>query len=869
MKSGWLNLFAWLLAAALPAGAVRAQTVAWLAPIEAYAHVEAYLLGAATAPDGATAALIQAKGSREDLRVVLYDAGAVASWQAPFPPECRSPYDDGYGYDSAIAFGADGDLYVAANSGFSAAQCVLRLARADGRMVWRHHETRGDGVPLSGYGALVFDPAGNVLVAGARDGGAGVRLTRLDGATGAVQWTYEPVAGEGFRFGYGYGLAIDSLGNAYLAAASNPVDPPFIGSVVVAVRVDTAGAEAWRHALPTTDITGTSCYGVNAPAVTLLDDTALVVGANCLNNLADPAWRQFVLRLRAADGGIAWRREDGGSLVALSAGPARELIATGAFDGASGTRRFDPVSGVPLWTAGPAYPSLHFVGQGKALLAYLTTADDGYSSLRTSELDLAAGTSGTETVVVESSHSLGWRLSGRGTRASVVGAVSRAVAGASWAASTIDVTAYAGTIASASSSAPPLSMRQTQYATPWRRATVVAGQSAVTAANLPHGQFNTAAGAIVVKRDTLTGRERWRRVYERDSPRTSAIYGVAGLPGGDIALIGSPDLLVRLDGASGNERWRVPKPAAYNRADVIGVDAVGDLVVLVWGNGSGKIYVAKYAAADGAERWRVQLPAASAYASQNGQLRFAPNGDVFVVSFGEDGSQPPRFYAARLRAADGAIVWRTELHTALPGAQVVDAATTDGADLIVAGFRGAAAWAARLNGTSGGVHWSVEHAALQRVSRVFVDADGGIVMTAGYATSSATHGWRIARLAADNGAVTWYRELPRGPTVDAIFDLAQAPDGTLLFSGECDGSTALCIAGLAPQDGADRWWFSRPLVGGSTGTRIVQDLAFDARGNLVVGAYANTAATRDDDVTAAQMRILGPWSQDLFADGFD
>lgn len=854
-----------LLAAALP-GAACAQSVAWLAPIEAYTHVEAYLLGAATAPDGGTAVLVQARGSREDLRVVLYDAGAAAVWQAAFPPECRSPYDDGSGNDSAIAFGADGDVYVAANSGFAAAQCVLRLARADGRVVWRHREARGDTGNVDGYGALAFGPDGDVLVAGSRNLGAVLRLTRLDGATGAPEWTYEPDAGSGQRFDPEYRLGVDTLGNAYLAAATNVVEPPYGGGTLVVARVDASGAQAWRQALPSSDVPDFPCAGVSARGLALLGDAALVVGANCTTWLVEPNDRHFVLRLLTIDGAVGWRREDGGSLYALHAGPGGELLATGGFVAATGLRRLDPASGAPLWSSGPIYPALHFLGNGKALLAHLSAASMAATSLRTREVDLAGGTAGADTVLADGPYPNGWTLSGSGTRASVVRAAWRPVPDA-MSAQTIDVTSYLGASAGATSSEPALATRQAQFATPWRRATVVAGNGAISAAKLPFGQFDSAAGAVVVKRDTLTGRERWRRVYDRDSAQTAAIWGVAGLPGGDVAFIGGPDMVARLDGETGAERWRVQMPGDYYRADVIAADAAGDIVVLAWGIAGEKIWIAKHAAADGAERWRVELPPGGAYASQNGQVRFAPNGDVFVVSFGNDAQHVPHFYAARLRGTDGATLWRAEFDTAAPNAQPVDAATI-GADLVVAGFRGDAAWAARFDGANGTVRWSVENASLQRASRVLVDTDGGVVLTAGYATPSGVHGWRIARLAGADGALAWSRELS-APTRDAIFELAQAPDGTLLFSGECDGSTALCIAGLAPQDGADRWWFSRPLVGGTTGTRIVQDLAFDARGNLVVGAYANTVATRDDDVTAAQMRILGPWSQDLFADGFD
>lgn len=864
INNGW-RAVACFLAAVFAHGTARAQAVAWTAPIEAYTNVESFLLDTATAPDGATAMLLQGRGSREDLRVVLYAAAAAAVWQAAFPPDCRSPTATGYGHRAALAFGADGDVYVAANSGFSAAQCVLRLARADGALVWRHHEARGDAQPLRGYGALAFDPAGNVLVAGERDGGAGVRLTRLDGSTGAMQWFYEPAAGTGQTFGAGYGLAVDALGNAHLVAATRPVEAPFTGSVVVAVRVDDAGVATWRQVLSPNVPTGI-CADMNAPAVALLDGATLVVGANCTNVMVEPAQRQFVSRLDAATGGVAWLREGAGGLSAVFAGPAGELVATGAFDETSGVRRFDPVSGSPLWTAGPAYPGLHFVGNGKALLAFVTSTSTAVDSLRTRELDLAAGTLGSETILDDGVYLRGWALTGNAAKASVVRIASRVVPG-SWPAQTVATTIYTGTTAGTTSSAPVLSTRHTAYATPWRRAIAVAGTHVVSAANVPEGQFAAAAGAILVKRDTVTGAERWRRVYDRDSPHTSSINGVAGLPGGDIAFIGSPDVLTLLDGADGQTRWRLPMPAAYRRVDVIEADPAGDLVVLAWGSNVEKTWIAKYAAADGTERWRVELPPGGAYASQNGQVRFAANGDVFVVSFRNDAQQQPHFYAAKLRGTDGGTLWRTEFDTAVPNAQTVDAATL-GVDLVVAGFRGEAAWSARLDGANGSVRWSVEHAALQRASRVLVDADGGIVLTAGYATPSSTHGWRIARLAAADGALAWYRELPLLPTIDAIFDLAQAPDGTLLFSGDC-ATTALCIAGVSPQDGTDRWWFSQPLVGGSTGTRIVQGLAFDARGNLVVNAYANTASTPDDGVTAAQMRVLGPWSQDLFADGFE
>jgi hypothetical protein len=854
-----------LVAAAVAHDAARAQAVAWTAPIEAYSNVEAALLDTATAPDGATAVLLQAGGSREELRVVLYDAGAAVRWQATFPPDCRPSRDSGGGA-SEIAFGADGDVYVAANSGFSDVQCTMRVARADGRIVWRHRDVP-DNTPMAllhGYDTLAFDPAGNVLVAGERNRGALVRLTQLDGATGALRWSHDLTTPAGARFDGAYRLVTDAAGNAYVAWAYSRRNPAGIGGVVVA-RVDASGIETWQQTLPGYADLTLRCEQMRYTALALVAETTLMVGSNCADISLQPTGRRMLARLRAADGAIVWRQESDGHLNSLTAGPAGELFAViRTNEPYVGLGRLDPMTGAVLWKIDGSVPRLHYLGNGKALQLDAQPSGQGLS-LSTSELDLATGVAGAATVVeAEVPYESTWALSGNGAHASVVRVVARTVQG--WRTrQTVDVTAYVGTAAGAGSSAPTRAIRHAQFPLVWRRAIAVAGNGVISAAIHPIGQFDFADGAIVVKRDTMTGRERWRRVYDRDSAQTWSIKGVAGLPGGDVAFIGSADLMVRLDGATGVERWRVPMPDAYSDVNVIGADPAGDLVVLAVGKAQ-ETWIAKHAAADGAERWRVELPSGGTYAAQNGQVRFAANGDVFVVSFREVVQWQPHYYAARLRGSDGVTLWHTEFDAALPNAKAVDAATIAGTDLVIAGSRGEAAWAARLDGASGSVRWSVEHAALQRASRVLVDADGGIVLTTN--STSRIRGWRIARLAADDGALAWYRELPLGPTRDSIFDLAQAPDGTLLFSGECQ-TTALCITGLSPHDGTDRWSYSQPLTGGNEATRIVKDLAFDARGNLVVNAYANTASTPDDGVTAAQMRILGPWSQDLFTDGFD
>ncbi|MDC8014328.1 PQQ-binding-like beta-propeller repeat protein [Tahibacter soli] len=392
--------------------------------------------------------------------------------------------------------------------------------------------------------------------------------------------------------------------------------------------------------------------------------------------------------------------------------------------------------------------------------------------------------------------------------------------------------------------------------------------------HVPSG-YDPERGVAVVKRDAVTGAERWRRVFPPSSTSIGNAFAIAALPGGDVAVTGQADYLTRLDGATGNTVWSKPMPLARYYARAMSVDSGGNLVTganQVSDASSVTTYVAKRAGADGSLLWETQLTPGGQF-SVNLFVFAASDDDVLVVS----GHAPllpapvtPHYYAARLDSATGAVLWRTELDQAFfTGADPADVALTADGDLVFGGNRaGLQAWIGRIDGDTGTPQWLVNHAGLQAVTDLAVTSDGDVVAAGGETYASATTGWAVARFAAADGAATWFRQLPLNPTRGRGKVIGIAPDGTVLLTGSC-AVKSLCIAGVSPLDGADRWWYEQNYPTAADDFFYLPEAVFDADGALIVSVALPSANVTGGVSTVTQQRLIGPWVDAVFKDGFE
>lgn len=410
---------------------------------------------------------------------------------------------------------------------------------------------------------------------------------------------------------------------------------------------------------------------------------------------------------------------------------------------------------------------------------------------------------------------------------------------------------------------------RTLWRQPWQPMMALTSDGGVVGVASIDGVTFDLAGSVVVKRDTRTGRERWRHTNAGAAWDTADYRAVAAFANGDVVVTGYPNLAVRLDGVTGQVLWSVPVPAgAAEPASAVSVDAAGNLAVLVHApppSGSANLLVIKLAGSDGHELWRSTQPATSWSAAEQGRIVSLANGDVAVSSYASPAAGTINPYLVRLRGSDGTQAWRVTFDSVDPGATPYDLATTSTGDIVAAGRFAPdnAAWAARVRGSDGLILWRRTYPAFSLARNLFVDPDGSIGLGG---PGSDTAGWNYARVSGADGIAQWTRTLPLGPTRIEQTSLARAPDGTLVATGHCIDTVRTCVVGVDPATGADRW--SHVVAGASGIADAGSDVGFDARGNLVVNTYTS-ASSGTGATTAAQMRIVGPWADDLFVDGFD
>jgi cysteine-rich repeat protein len=279
----------------------------------------------------------------------------------------------------------------------------------------------------------------------------------------------------------------------------------------------------------------------------------------------------------------------------------------------------------------------------------------------------------------------------------------------------------------------------------------------VVAAGALHGTSFLDTDVGVVKLSGTDGTELWRAKFAGGSAQNDYAVTVSTDAAGDVFAGGwfanpyPPEpwqydaLLLKLDGATGDELWRwTTTPAGSDYFAIVNevvVDPAGNPVIVGYTDNPGTsndLFVAKLDGATGAELWRV------------------------------DGAVPGLFYDAGFAVAlDGA-------GDVVAGGSAYTGAAYEPIVLKLAGSDGHELWRQTLGGAPGTVCPCTESA-----SGVAVDGTGDVLVTSGV-----DGGFQLAKLAGPSGAVLWVRSVFARPgEIAHPFEIALDAAGNAATAG--------------------------------------------------------------------------------------
>src|SRR5262245_31367511 len=527
----------------------------------------------------------------------------------------------------------------------------------------------------------VDELADEVVVAGMHEDGESVAVQRHRVPTGARRWRKRV---PGMRAG-GPSLARDLVvapdGDAYLAAVL-PADGSGYEASVVRLAAS-RGRILWTETFP-------MIGNVFAePLAVALDGTGSPVVTGRLADAVGTA-SPVVVGLRAGDGSVRWRRgpakspPDETALRALAAA-GTDIVAVGA-----GRDRGSDVLALRLAAGDGSVRWERLVDGGAA------DADDaGFAVATLPDGDVVAA-GGLEHPQVGSDFAVVRLAGGSGAerwRAELTGA-------------------RAGS----------------DYSYDVARCVAVDPSGDVVAAGFIE-QPATDWDLAVAKLDGTTGIEQWRvLVAGTAGANRDVATGVTTDAAGDVVVVGylfdryglgyDVDFFVlKLDGATGAERWRHIVPLAYGQPFAVRVDPSGDVVaagVASTPATGADFVVVKLAGDSGVERWRASLNGTSGAFEGAHALALAADGDVLAAGYLSNTGTSSDWTVVRLAGDSGAERWRQVFDGAFHGEDSAEALATDPAgDVLVAGSMQVAAegWDVvlqRLDGANGAARWPAD-----------------------------------------------------------------------------------------------------------------------------------------------------------------
>jgi hypothetical protein len=341
---------------------------------------------------------------------------------------------------------------------------------------------------------------------------------------------------------------------------------------------------------------------------------------------------------------------------------------------------------------------------------------------------------------------------------------------------------------------------------------------------------------------------------------------------GDIVAIGThflPDttfglFVVKVDAATGAQRWRADGPLQDTFGTGIALDASGDVIVTAVHDWVAQ-EVTKYSGSTGTLLWSAGVPDPDAWDDAlvavddagdvvaAGGYEITENGQVL-----EDGLQ-----VAKFRGSDGQLLW-TRRFVSEFGAAVHALRILPGGDVAVAGGFVGDIELVRLDGDTGVVRW--ERGGLD-AEDMLVDPDGRIVVAGSVnAPESSIPVEDIQRLDAADGSTLWRQQF-YARTFSGAWRVSIGLDGQLLagFTVEQDRNM-FGAAGLDLETGALRWWFAPPHADADD-DRFPVGIVQASDGAIYFGGFNYVPA--DDADTWTTFKLAPIAADTIFLGGFE
>jgi len=364
----------------------------------------------------------------------------------------------------------------------------------------------------------------------------------------------------------------------------------------------------------------------------------------------------------------------------------------------------------------------------------------------------------------------------------------------------------------------------------------------------------------------------WVRTIAGSGSSYDSLLAAAGMPDGDVVVLGCPHGVVRLDGASGRPRWRFPgTPSAADcpryRVD-LGLVVASDGTIVYAGGG----VVVSRAGDSGIVRWQHEVEGANDYDDPANLVAVALTGADVVAAGGldqggDEDTFDQNFLVEKLAGADGHVLWRRLLDGS-PRTPPDDCSggcddpgyPDDHANAVTVRADGMVVAAGAIErhdvphftviafaGTSGDEAWRWESTPRGEAFAVAADTDGTVV------AAGQIDGAPAVVAFAPDGSVRWQQTAPPGDPLDAwrVLSLGAAHD--VLVTGRVAGRAV--VASYASSTGAPRWRVDEPDRGRGVALRPAADavialLGLDGTGILDLGRWRvraldpSTGATR-------------------------
>jgi uncharacterized delta-60 repeat protein len=778
-------------------------------------------------------------GSDADFTVAKF-AGATEVWRQNVRGTANIS-------DQAIALALDaGGNAIAAgitiNSGSDIDWTVVKLAAADGSVVWRR-DFNGTVGQFEFPVAVAVDGAGDVLVAGAlhnRPSGFDFVVLKLSGANGGELWRAQPAPSAVDSFNLALAVAVDADGN--VTAAGN-LDEAF----TVVRFAKTTGAPMWAAPVK---LAGT---GPGGAAIALAIDgptrDAVVAGSlEYTGSSSDFA----VARLSGATGTEAWRvhidgtakMPDSGVAVALDG--AGNVFAAGTVANTGSGDDIHVVKLKPNGGPGAILWSRTFDGtaHGDDVAGGLVVDAAGNPTVSGTLRNTGTG----RDVLVARLNGANGATTGPGTWTRILNGSAGADDGAS------------------SSSFFGLGFGSLAQDAVGNAAVATTLVDAAAGDEFTALRFAFASGAELSRASIHgdgTGAFDGAISVATDADRNVLAAGLlsSGLKSNDFAV-------VKLARGAGQVLWRYTLPSGPTTRGVASGLAVG---------AGGEVYAAGWAPAgrsdtdftvvqltgDGTETWRRAIDGSAHGDDEANALAVA--GDTIVAggftastAGGTDG------LVARLDTG-GAALWQVPVTgngngddevqavALTPAGDVIAAARVENAGtkddwrvLKLARAGGAVLWQQLANGTANND---------DDPAAVVVDPTTGDAVVAGRMSNTGTlTDFTVARFAAVNGKELWRRSLDGTSNgFDAADALAIDAAGNILAVGELDNTTTdrdFVVVKLAP-GGQVRW--TQTLNGAGNGADAATSVTLDTAGNPIVGGLL---VTRGGTLLTAQALLV-------------